>query len=231
MRRYQVLLIVIIISLFGFETSISCLAEIKRVVALTFDDGPHPGVTEKILSILEKERIKATFFVVGKMAEKYPYLLKALNKAGCEIENHTYSHPNLTELSVTEIKQEFLKTHNIIKKFTGQNSKFFRPPGGHYNEEILNTAEKVNYKMVLWTNNTGDYKILSPNRIYLNAIKKIRNKSIILLHNGRISTVEAVVYIIKQLKSRGFKFLTVSQLYNLINTKELRRINIPGRNE
>ena len=231
MRRYQVLLLVITLSLFSFSVSISCLGEIKKVVALTFDDGPHPKITEKILSILKKENVKATFFIVGKMGKRYSYLLKAINKAGCEIENHTYSHPDLTKLSIQKIEEEFLKTYNLIKKITEQDSYFFRPPGGHYNDEIINIAHKLNYRMVLWTNNTGDYKISSPNRIYLNAINKIQNKGIILLHNGRQATIDALVLIIKDLKEKGYEFLTISQLYELINHEELRKINIHGKNE
>ena len=143
--RYEVILVSVILLLTG-SLAISSRSRQKAFppiqrypykIALTFDDGPHPVYTRHIIDLLRRENVKATFFVVGDQLIKYPHLLKFIDSEGHEIENHTTSHPNLTKLIDTQIKSELAVTKELIKNITKKESRYFRPPGGNYNKNVL----------------------------------------------------------------------------------------------
>ncbi|MFC4618358.1 polysaccharide deacetylase family protein [Camelliibacillus cellulosilyticus] len=124
----------------------------KKLVALTFDDGPHPGFTPEILDVLKKYNAKATFFVVGNRAERYPGVLKREVSEGHEIGNHTYSHTRLNHLSNPKAWQnEIEKTDTLIQNFQGAHLKLLRPPEGILSEAIINVAVKKHYEIILWS--------------------------------------------------------------------------------
>ena len=122
-----------------------------KFVALTFDDGPHPVYTEKILKILADNNAKATFFVVGKNAESYPDLVTKEFEAGHEIGNHTYSHPNMKKIGVSEAIKEIEQTQEIVHDITGTYPKLFRSPGGIFSDELVTAVEEISCKPVLWS--------------------------------------------------------------------------------
>jgi peptidoglycan/xylan/chitin deacetylase (PgdA/CDA1 family) len=99
-------------------------------LAITFDDGPHPAFTHRLLKILRQERVHATFFVVGSQIARYPHLLQAISRDGHQIANHTYHHYNMTTLAPAKILSELDETQRLIERITGQKARFFRPPGG-----------------------------------------------------------------------------------------------------
>jgi len=187
-------------------------------IALTFDDGPRPETTRKILSILKKHRVPATFFVIGKQVKKYPDLLTEEVSGGHEIGNHTYSHSILTNLTAEKIKQEILLTEQIVLKISGKRTKYFRPPAGHFNYLVSNCANRLGYKTILCTNNAGDYFNAAtkwrPSEKYIKSkiLGNIRGGAIILMHDGTQMTVDMLENIITNLQKRGYKFVTVSEL-------------------
>lgn len=183
-----------------------------RAVALTFDDGPHPAYTPTILAILKKYNIKATFFVVGKMASQYPNLVKQEWAAGNVIGNHTYDHVNLTKIPLNQIDVEWKKGNAIIKKITGANPMFCRPPGGDYDADVITYATMEGLTTVLWTDDPGDYARPGDKKIEDRVLARIGNGGIILIHDGVQQTIDVLPQIIEHLQKRGFKFQTVAEM-------------------
>jgi len=196
---------------FYFLLSTSCLHSDDKIISLTFHDGPNPKSTPQLLKILDDANIKATFFVVGKMAEKYPELLREIHKRGHQIANHTYNHKNLTTLSTTEVISELSRTRLLIKEITDVDTYLFTPPGGHYNSQVIKEASSCGYKMALWSVFPEDHRNTSP-VIYEKVVSNSRDGSVVLLHNGPPDTIDALPKIIEKLKARGFKFTTLSEL-------------------
>lgn len=181
-------------------------------IALTFDDGPHPVMTERLLRILQKEGVPATFFVVGKMAERHPQIVQAMARDGHEIENHTYSHPRLTHLDDDAVLKELALTRGVIRRLTGRDSFLFRPPGGDYDRHTLRATAQAGYRMVLWSVLTNDVQGVSQRAIYRRILKGVEDGGIVLMHSGIENTVEILPQIIATLRQRGYHFVTVSTL-------------------
>ena len=120
----------------------------KKLIALTFDDGPHPKETNQVLDVLNKYNVKGTFFIAGKHANWYPNPLVRASKEGHEIGNHTFNHPDITNLTNAQLEEEILKCEEILIKLTGKKPTLFRPPYGSYKqEELASIAKKLNYKI------------------------------------------------------------------------------------
>lgn len=187
----------------------------KKVIALSFDDGPHPTETLEVLEVLKKYNVKATFFVAGKHANWYKEpLLRAVSE-NHEIGNHTFSHLDITNLSSSQIEKEILDCEKVLLDLGIKKPVLFRPPFGLYNKERLeNIAKKHNYKIVLWANfDVMDWKNPSPEEIAQTVVDKAQNGDIILLHDyGTTSTVKALDIFIPQMIEKGFEFKTVSDL-------------------
>ncbi|WP_315166032.1 polysaccharide deacetylase family protein [Metaclostridioides mangenotii] len=187
----------------------------KKVVALTFDDGPHPKETDQVLDVLKENDIKGTFFIAGKHAEWYKKPLIRASKEGHEIGNHTFNHHDISTLSSEQLEEEILKCEEAIKSVTGKKTKLFRPPFGSYRKNnLVEIAEKNGYKIVLWTGfDAKDWKNPSAEDIADNIYKNVKNGDIILLHDyGTPNTVEALKIIIPKMKKDGYRFTTVSEL-------------------
>lgn len=184
----------------------------EKAVALTFDDGPHPDFTPKLLAILAKYNVKATFFVIGHMAEAHPELIKAEYQAGHCIANHTYHHVNLTKIPEDEVRTEWQACNDVVQSILGLRMKFCRPPGGDYDRSVITAARDVGLTTVLWTDDPGDYASPGSNVIEARTLRRIGNGAIILLHDGVQQTVDVLPQIIEHVKSRGFAFQTVEQM-------------------
>jgi peptidoglycan-N-acetylglucosamine deacetylase len=189
----------------------------EKVIALTFDDGPSPTFTPKILDLLKSYDVKATFFSVGYRMEKQPEIVKRQVEEGHEIANHTYSHPSFRRLSKAKIKEELNKTTETIYKFTGKTPKHFRPPEGYYNEKIINTANETGYTVVMWSWHLDSFDWRYPGVDYM--VRKILSNAtggdIMLFHDfggDRTTTIKALQQIIPVLKMRGYTFVTVTEL-------------------
>jgi len=181
-------------------------------IAITFDDGPRPHYTEQLLNILSSNNVRATFFVVGNQIKMFPGLLRLISGAGHEVEVHTLTHRNLTFLSVTDIRKELFDTAELIRGISGQRSVYFRPPGGQYNAKVIKVAESLNMSMVLWTVFPKDHEEDDQNIIIKRVLAQATDGGVILFHSGREPTYEALPVIIKDLRDRGYRFVTVSEL-------------------
>jgi polysaccharide deacetylase family sporulation protein PdaB len=183
--------------------------ENKKMVALTFDDGPDPTNTQKLLDILKKEQIQATFFLLGQNAQQYPDIVKAIAQQGNEIGSHTYDHKDLTTLSTAEMTDEITKTDETIKKIVGKAPSYVRPPYGSVNNEV---ATIINRPMIEWSVDSEDWQSRNADAIVKKVQETVYDGSIILLHDIHPETIEAVPRVIQTLKDDGYSFVKISSL-------------------
>jgi peptidoglycan/xylan/chitin deacetylase (PgdA/CDA1 family) len=183
-----------------------------KLIALTFDDGPHPQYTPQILSLLRKYNAKATFFVVGEMAERNADLVKAEIAEGHDVANHTYHHVNLTRIPPEYVATEIDACGDVLQSITGKRPRLFRPPGGDYDREVAEVAEALNYTMVLWTDDPGDYASPGGSVIESRTLRRVSPGGIILIHDGVQQTIDILPDLLRRLKKDGFKFVTVSEM-------------------
>lgn len=188
-----------------------------KIVALTFDDGPHPVYTPQILDILDRYQAKATFFMIGNRMEKYPEIVKEVSARGHLIANHTYTHPsNLRAESQENIKQEVARCQQTMERLSGQDTYLFRPPRGILNREIIEMLHKHGYTVVLWSISADHHDAPTPEMMAARVIKHIHPGEIILVHDGRTDLrwkdVEATRLIVKNLSEQGYRFVTLEAL-------------------
>lgn len=180
-----------------------------KTVALTFDDGPNPKYTPKILDILDHYHIKATFFVLGGHAKKYPELIREIAARGHVIANHTMWHPYLTRLPLNKWHYQIVEPNIIIKNITGKTPVCLRPPFGLSNKRIRAYIRQQGMQVVMWDLNTFDYKRQSVSHLVRWTLKKTKPGYDLLLHDGSgnsFQTVKALPAIIEGLKERGLGF-------------------------
>lgn len=183
--------------------------EVKKKIALTFDDGPHPYYTEQMLDGLKERGVKATFFVMGKKAEENPELIKRMQDEGHLIGNHTYSHLQLKKGEEEQFKQELQRTSEIIKGITGQETEFVRPPFGTWEKRFEN---ELNMFPVLWTIDPLDWSSTDAKGVTKIVVSKARENAIILMHDQYKSTITAALSVIDILLEEGYEFVTVDQI-------------------
>jgi peptidoglycan-N-acetylglucosamine deacetylase len=184
-------------------------------IALTFDDGPNPYYTPQVLAILKQYGVEATFFDVGYLVADYPNIVRQEYHQGNIVANHSWSHPVLTSFSAQGIQSQLTSTTNIIQTTIGVRPSFFRPPYGAVNNTVLAQARYLHYTTVMWNGSAEDWSLPGVNAIVSQTLYYARNGAILLLHDGggnRAQTVAALPIIIQDLKSRGFRFVTIQQL-------------------
>lgn len=190
----------------------------SKKVALTFDDGPDVELTNKILAILKKEQVPATFFVTGIMVKEYPEMLKKIYEHGHVIGNHTWSHPQLTKLSTSKLDQEMDQTNQLVEKLLGKKMRLMRPPYGATNSQVQQQLKKKGFTIVNWDVDTNDWRGYSGPKIEGIVKSQLANGSIILQHNSGNTlqgTVDALPNIIKYLKAQKYQLVTVDQLLDM----------------
>ncbi|WP_371816246.1 LysM peptidoglycan-binding domain-containing protein [Exiguobacterium sp. s150] len=202
-----------------FITSVNTTS---KVVALTFDDGADGANTNKILDILAKNNVKATFFLTGSGANHHPQYIKNIAAKGHQLGNHSYTHPDFTKLTATQMKSELDRTEALVKSITGKTTKpIFRAPFGAVNSAVLNGVGAAGYGYTIqWNIDTIDWKGLTASQINTKVQTNIKPGSIVLMHTGAGApgTPLALPTMISQLKAKGYKFVTVSQLLAYQNT-------------
>lgn len=187
----------------------------EKVVALTFDDGPDPRYTPDVLNIMAQNQVKATFFVIGKSAERFPGLVEQAVMEGHEIENHTYSHPDLDKSEMISTYEELDRCEQIITKLAGRRPEYFRPPKRLYNNEVIKTAELNDYQVILWTVGMEKQSDRNADDVVNRVMKKIEPGAIILAHDGTLDrrlTVEALPVLLKKLQEKGYRLVTLKEL-------------------
>lgn len=192
----------------------------QKILALTFDDGPDPLNTPLILEFLNKHKAKATFFVLGKQAEKYPEIIRHMAAKGHEIGNHSYSHPDFNQENGQSILEQIKKTNQIIYKLTGSKPRFFRPPGGYLSYEMVDLVIKEKMIIGYWSyiQDPKDWQGKKGENIADYIIKHAKPGQIIILHDGGPNgkeTARAVDILIPELKKEGYQFVTLTELINI----------------
>jgi polysaccharide deacetylase family sporulation protein PdaB len=187
----------------------------EKLIALTFDDGPNPVTTPQILDLLKKYDAKVTFFVLGKQVDRFPDVVKRETKEGHEVANHTYNHICFNKnIRSDVITKEILRAEKSIQAVTGKKSPWFRPPQGHYNDLVVHSVKKNGYTVVMWSwhQDTKDWSSPGVHRIVNKVLRNARNGDIVLFHDYSTQTVEALKKILPELKKRGFRMVTISEL-------------------
>lgn len=189
----------------------------EKVVALTYDDGPHPVFTPELLHVLEKYHVRATFFMIGSRMEQYPDIVKEVVSKGHVIGNHTYSHPSdIKTCTNAQVIQELNHCEEVIQRMTGKHAHLFRPPKGLIGGDVLTTANKEGYKTILWTVCADHHDAPTPQLMAERVLRAVRPGAIILAHDGRFPTrwkdVAATPLIIQALTRQGYRFVTVPEL-------------------
>ncbi|SJZ95826.1 Peptidoglycan/xylan/chitin deacetylase, PgdA/CDA1 family [Pilibacter termitis] len=181
----------------------------KKLVALTYDDGPSPTSTPALLAYLKEQNIPATFFVLGSEASKYPDIVKQAYDNGNQIASHTYHHLNLPTLSADKQKEEIHNTEEVIEKIIGKRPNLMRPPYGAFNEQI---ATEANCGIALWNVDSLDWQSKNPTAIYNTITANTFDGSIILMHDIYMTSVEGTKQVVPALKAQGYTFVTLNQL-------------------
>ncbi len=184
--------------------------KIKPMVALTFDDGPHPQYTIQILNSLKKYNGHATFFVVGNRAEKFPSVIKQISNNGNQIGNHSYSHKQLTKLSEAGLYNELNKTSDILLNIIQKKPSIIRPTYGSVNNRVKSSAGAP---LILWSIDTLDWKTKSKTTTVNKVVGKVKDGDIVLMHDLYKPTAQAAEAIIKNLTAKGYKLVTIDELF------------------
>ncbi|GAY72354.1 polysaccharide deacetylase family protein [Lentilactobacillus kosonis] len=197
----------------------------QKVVALTFDDGPDPVLTPKLLKTLKKANVPATFFEVGSSVIKYPQISRMVLKYGNQIGNHSWNHPQLTKIGKAKAIHQIAATDAAVYKATGTLPSFVRPPYGAINETIGAAFDRPT---IQWDVDSLDWSYLNTPKTVNHVLSTTHNGSIILMHDIHPTSVAAVPSIINGLKKRGYKFVTLEQL---IQKPLLSNYQYFGRND
>lgn len=186
----------------------SQVAEVHKI-AITFDDGPHPVYTPKLLDGLEKRGIVATFFVTGENAAQYPDIIRRMNEDGHLIGNHTYTHIQLTSANRDRFRAELVKTNETLKEITGKDVTFVRPPYGSWDKSF---ETELNMFPVLWNIDPLDWCSNNADCVVRKVEKNVKESSIILLHDCYDTSVKAALRIVDDLTAQGYQFVTVDEI-------------------
>ncbi|GHF61575.1 peptidoglycan/xylan/chitin deacetylase (PgdA/CDA1 family) [Deinococcus metalli] len=176
----------------------------QRRVALTFDDAPHPLYFPLVLDTLRRAGAHATFFVIGRNAEAYPYFVRDIVQAGHELGNHTYHHVRLPNLSDAQITAELQRTTDLLTRLTGQPVRFFRPPGGEYSARVLKITRNLGLTTVFWTDDPGDFQNPGVETVEARFARNLRPGGIILLHDNAPDGLAALPDLLKVAGEKGY---------------------------
>ena len=184
-----------------------------QYIAMTFDDGPSPETTPRLLDILKQRNIKATFFMIGQNAERNPDIVKRILADGHEIGNHSWTHPQLAKLPDDRVTEEITKTQNAIKNASGYTPKLLRPPYGSITVRQKEWIEnQFGLSVILWSVDPFDWKRPGASVIEQRILAGARPGAIILSHDIHKQTVDSMPATLDALAAKGYQFVTVSQL-------------------
>ena len=183
------------------------------LIALTFDDGPNNN-TIKVLNILKKYNVKATFFILGQNIENHENIILKMKELNMQIGNHMYTHKLIKNLKEKEMIEEINLTDNKIKNITNQTPTIIRPSYGSYNQKLTNN---INRPIITWNIDTLDWKYHNSKKIYQTVINKVKDGDIILMHDIYTATANSLELIIPELLQKGFQLVTINDLFQYKN--------------
>lgn len=192
----------------------------SRRLALTFDDGPNDPHTLRLLDVLARHDVKATFFLIGKYVERRPDFVRSIAAAGHEIGNHTYSHPNLIVRSPAAVRREIAACDAAVKEASGVECRLFRPPWGARLPWTLRAVRSVGHEPILWSATSYDWRAHSAKQIVDNVARQVHGGDVILMHDGdcarpngdRGFSVTATNELVRRYRDEGYEFVTVSRM-------------------
>ena len=205
------------------ELPIYCVSRDNKAVALSFDAAWGNEDTQLLIDTLDRYGVKATFFLVGMWADKFPDSVQQLYDAGMEIGNHSDDHPHMAKLSDSEIVEQITGCNAKIEAITGEAPTLFRCPYGEYDDDVIAMVNSLGMHAIQWNVDSLDWKGLSADEIYKRVTEKVVPGSIVLFHNAAEHTPEALPGIIEYLLSEGYTIVPVSELllkgsYSIDNT-------------
>ncbi len=183
-----------------------------RLVAVTFDDGPHPRITPWLLDVLARRGVTATFFLVGKQAAEYPDLVRAIVAHGHEIGSHSQTHNDLSRMSRLDIERELVESRLRLSQASGRQVMLFRPPGGNYSDDVRDVATYLGFRPVFWNANIARYAGAPRDHIVTALLHDLKFGGILLLHNGEDETPLVVEDLLDRLQATGYRLGPVSKL-------------------
>ena len=192
----------------------------SKQIALTYDDGPNDPHTLKLLEVLAKHNVRATFFMIGRYVRQRPEIARAVAQAGHVIGNHTFTHPLLIFESEVQIRTQLLDCHQVLIETIGKPSNLFRPPFGGRRPATIRIARELGYQTVMWNVTGYDWKASSAAVIEKNVAQQMQGGDVILLHDGshramgadRAQTVSATDNLIRRYRDQGYEFVTVDEM-------------------
>ena len=207
-------------SFYGETVTSGKVAGGKKLVALTYDDGPYPPFTQELVAVLEEKQVKATFFVVGNNAAKFPDIVKLAASKGHEIALHAGEHKDFLKLNSSELAGNISSGKKVLEELTGKPVKYMRPPHGFRDWAVMEEASKAGLTVANWSVIPRDWTNPGAKEIADRVCKDVFPGAIVLLHDGdapaqkasRSQTVEATSLIIDRLREQGYNFVTVSEL-------------------
>lgn len=191
-----------------------------KQLALTYDDGPNDPYTERLLDVLAKHNVRATFFLMGRFVKQRPDIARELVRAGHVVGNHTFTHPRLIFESASQVKAEIAQCHQAITDAVGEYSKLFRPPFGGRRPVTLRVVRGLGFEPVMWNVTGYDWSAPSVEHIERKVARRVRGGNVILLHDGghhafgtdRSRTVIATDHLIARYRAEGYEFLTIPEM-------------------
>ena len=198
----------------------------QKVIALTFDDGPSQTFTPQVLDLLRQYGARATFFVIGYRVKEYSNLVRQELSMRNEVANHTYSHIVVQGLSQNRVADELQEAHSAFLAETRVGeTPFFRPPRGRYDKRVLSVAGAKGYGIVLWSVDSRDWSNPGTGSIIRRVLENVHPGDILLFHDqggNRSQTIQALRVILPNLKSRGYRMVTVSDLMRMADSDPLK---------
>ena len=200
----------------GARISYSSVNITQPVVAMTFDDGPHPSLTPKLLDILKERNIKCTFFLIGQNMKAYPQIVRRIIAEGHEIGAHTYTHCSLTSRSDAQIRSELQRSEEVLMAAANYRPQLVRPPYGAINTRIKQLMfSEFGYSTIMWSVDPQDWRRPGVSVVTSRLVSGARPGAIMLAHDIHPPTTQAVPAMFDQLLAKGYQFVTVSQLMNM----------------
>ncbi|MEX2577645.1 MAG: polysaccharide deacetylase family protein [Verrucomicrobiales bacterium] len=197
----------------GTKDSYSSVKTDRPFLALTFDDGPHPTHTPRLLDMLKERNVKATFYVVGTNAKAYPEIMRRIVGEGHEIGNHTVTHGNLAKMSQSGVRMELSTAHDSIVAVTGLAPRTMRPPYGAITASQKAWIRKeFGYPSIMWSVDPEDWKKPGASVVTSRLVSGARPGGILLVHDIHKPTIDAIPSALDQLLKKGYQFVTVTQL-------------------
>lgn len=198
----------------------------ENKLAISFDAAWGADKTREIMAICDSYNIKATFFLVGFWIEKYPEMVKEIYNNGFEIGIHSMTHPDMTRLSRSEIKQELSENMRLIEDLTNYTPKLFRPPYGYYNNTLIEVCDELGLSCIEWSVDSLDWKGLSASELSGRVIERATNGSIVLFHNNSDNILEGLKMTLEHFKTQNINVVPIGELiyYNdfTINTQGIQ---------